>query len=372
VYLSSADNPRILDLDKEAQAEELRTEVRKLKEDGQLLLQEPLPAPDQAWVAGPGGHFVTELVVPLVLHTGDAPTSPRAARRPPAVAVPASDRLRPPGSEWLFAKLYCSRAFEDDLLMGPVAEFCDQALASSVADDWFFIRYSDPDPHLRLRFRGRPERLTSQLLPPLCSWAAGLISEGLGERLCFDTYQREVERYGGLAGARAAEAIFGADSRAVLKMLRLARDGLPTMDMTSLVVVSIDELLAGLGVSGEERFAWYRERVRSGSAAGEDYRNRKVTLRLLLDDPAYLRRQPGGDALALVLAARSAELAPIGSWLDALAEAGELLQPKEALLRSYVHLHCNRLLAGGWSAEERILALLERTRYGLHQAPLSR
>ena len=83
VYLSSADNRLILDLDNEAQAEELRTEVRKLKEDGQLLLQEPLPAPDQAWVAGPGGHFVTELVVPLVLHTGDAPTSPRAARRPP-------------------------------------------------------------------------------------------------------------------------------------------------------------------------------------------------------------------------------------------------------------------------------------------------
>jgi thiopeptide-type bacteriocin biosynthesis protein len=371
VYLSSNDNRLILDLDNEAQAEELRREVHKLKEDSQLLLQEPLPAPDQVWVAGPGGHFVTELVVPLVLHAGNAPTS-RSARRSPAVECSGSDRLRPPGSDWLFGKLYCPRTFEDDLLRGPVAEFCHQALASSAADDWFFIRYSDPDPHLRLRFRGRPERLTSLLLPQLCSWAAGLIREGFSERFCIDTYQREVERYGGLAGARAAEALFGADSRAVLKMLSLAREGLPTIDMTSLAVVSIDELLAGLGLNEEERLAWYRKRVPSRSAAGEEYRDRKATLRRLLGDPAYLRQQPGGDALALILAARSAELAPVRSRLDALAESGELLQPKESLLRSYVHLHCNRLLAGDWSAEERVLALLERTRYGLDQAPLSR
>jgi thiopeptide-type bacteriocin biosynthesis protein len=369
VYMSSKDNRLILDLDNEAQAEELLTEVRKLKEDGQLLLQEPLPAPDQAWLAGPGGHFVTELVVPLVLHIGDDSTSPRAAQRSPAVAISASDRLRPPGSDWLFAKFYGPSTFEDDLLRGPVAKFCHQALASSAADDWFFIRYSDPDPHLRLRFWGRPERLTSLLLPQLCSWAAGLIREGFSERFCLDTYQREVERYGGLAGVRAAEALFGADSRAVLKMLCLAREGLPTIDMTSLAVVSIDELLAGLGVNEEERLAWYRRRVPSRSAAGEEYRNRKATLRLLLGDPAYLRQQPGGDALALILAARSAALAPVGSRLDALAKSGELLQPKEALLGSYVHLHCNRLLAGGWSAEEQVLALLQRTRYGLDQAP---
>src|SRR5207245_2602246 len=77
-------------------------------------------------------------------------------------------------------------------------------------------------------------------------------------------------------------------------------------------------------------------------------------LRLLLDDPAYLRRQPGGHALALLLAARSAELAPIGSWLDALAEAGELPQPKAARLRSDVHLASTRLLRAGRPAEERL------------------
>ena len=45
VYLSFGDNRLLLDLDSEAQAEQLRTEVRRLAESAQLRLQEALPAP---------------------------------------------------------------------------------------------------------------------------------------------------------------------------------------------------------------------------------------------------------------------------------------------------------------------------------------
>jgi thiopeptide-type bacteriocin biosynthesis protein len=280
-----------------------------------------------------------------------------------------ADRIRPPGSDWLFAKLYCPRTFEDDLLTGPVAELCQQALAMGIAEDWFFIRYNDPEPHLRLRFRGNSERLTKELLPQVCDWANQLLSEGLCTRLCFDTYDREVERFGGTAGTVAAEAIFGADSRAVIEMLRLIRGGLLELDMTSLAVLSIDNLLAGLGASEAERVAWYRERVASRTTAGEEYRRHKEVLRRLLGDPEHIRAQPGGDALVRVLAARTDRVIAIGRRLDTLIVAGELAQPKRRLYSSYVHLHCNRLLAGDRLAEEQVLGLLARARYGLTQAP---
>jgi lantibiotic biosynthesis protein len=94
-------------------------------------------------------------------------------------------------------------------------------------------------------------------------------------------------------------------------------------------------------------------------------------LRGLLGDPEQIRNQPGGDALARVLAARRNELETIGRRLDALMAAQALSQPKGKLFRSYVHLHCNRLLAGDRSAEEQVLGLLARTRYGLKQSPYS-
>src|SRR5262249_35969862 len=102
-----------------------------------------------------------------------------------------------------------------------------------------------------------------------------------------------------------------------------------------------------------------------------EYRRRKETLRGLISDPEQIRSQPGGDALTRVLADRRNELGTIARRLNVLAASGELSQQKSVLCRSYVHLHCNRLMAGDWSAEGQVLGLLERTRYGLIQAPLT-
>src|SRR5262249_13060266 len=154
-------------------------------------------------------------------------------------------------------------------------------------------------------------------------------------------------------------------------MLRLSREGLLGVDITALAVLSIDKLLTGLGASETERVDWHRQRVSSRTVASDEYRRRKDILRSLLDDPEHIRSEPGGDALTQVLAARSSDLAAIAQRLEALAAAGVLSQPKSMLFSRYVHLHCNRLLAGDRSAEELVLSLLARTRYGLTQAPYS-
>lgn len=369
VYLSFGDNRLLLDLDSETHAEVLQAEIRRLADGGHLLLQEALPSPHDAWADGPGGHFITELVVPLALRSDEASAAPAKSRPRPDAVVASAERLCPPGSDWLFAKLYGPRAFEDDLLTGPVLQLCQQAIAAGAAESWFFIRYADPEPHIRLRFRGDPGRLLAELVPHLCSWASGLLSDGLITRFCFDTYEREVERFGGPAGVAAAETLFHADSQAVIEILRLSRGGLLDLDISSLAIVSIDDLLASLGVNEAERLVWYRERVPSRNLVSDEYRRRKDALRRLVGDPEEMRARPGGDALARVLAARHDELARIGAQLDTLGSAAELLQPKSALLRSFVHLHCNRLLAGDRSAEEQILALLARTRDSLSRAP---
>jgi thiopeptide-type bacteriocin biosynthesis protein len=370
VYLSAGDNRLLLDLENDAQADELRAEVRRLSESSRLFLQESLPGPEHAWVAGPGGRFLIELVVPMALQPQNLRAE--AAASAPCPVVAAADRLRPPGSDWLFAKLYSPRAFEDDLLIGPVAEICQHSLVTGLADDWFFIRYADPDTHLRLRFRGRPQRLMQDLLPQLCEWTKKLLDEGLGTRLCFDTYEREVERYGGAAGMEAAEAVFGADSRAVVEILRLCRKGLVELDMTNVAALSIDRLLAALGLNEPERIAWCRNQAMASKlAGGQEFRQRKDKLRQLLGDPEYTRARRGGDALERVLLARSGELLAIHRRLDALQRDGVLSQSREAMLRSHVHLHCNRLLATDWSEEDQIVGLVGRTRLSLDQAPLT-
>jgi thiopeptide-type bacteriocin biosynthesis protein len=289
-----------------------------------------------------------------------------AAERPPV------QRYHPPGSEWLFVKLYCPRSHEEDLIGHSLLTFCDNVVAAGLADSWFFIRYSDPDAHLRLRFHGDPERLTSRLFGHLCQWANGLVGSGVCARFTFEPYEQEVERFGGIAGMAAAEAVFAADSRAAARLLRLTQGHAWAHDRTMLLALTIDDLLAGLGFDERQRLRWYRAQTNAKDAAvSSEYRQRKNVLRSLLGNPAGYLGLPDapGPAIAEVLAERRAAVSSAAQQLRTLFEGAALSQTMETLAASFVHLHVNRLGGLDWAPEQQVLGLLLRTRESLDKAP---
>ena len=362
VRLGAGDRRLLLDLDDPAQAGQVHKELERGRP---VVLHEALPGPEHAWLPGPDGHYLAELVVPLVLDP--VPNQPDPVPGPPG---PAGERLRPPGSDWLYLKLYGPREEEDELLAGPVRELAEAAVGDGQAEGWFFLRYGDPDPHLRLRFRGMPGRLTGELLPRLLAWAGGLVAAGGCERFSVDTYERELERYGGPDGVAAAEDLFAADSRCVAGLLACILPEL-ALDRVSLAVLTVDDLLEGLGLDPGRRLAWYGRRVADRRASGPEHRRRKATLRPLLADLDRLAAAAGGPEVLAHLAARRAALAPVAGRLAGLAAAGRLGgRSLEELAASFVHLHCNRLLGPDPATERLVLGLLLRTRESLDRAPV--
>ncbi len=398
VYLSYSDNRLLLDLDHPIQAEELRQAMKVLPENGSLTLDEVFPSLDEAWAEGPAGHYLAELVVSLALRNPSrgpadarpgvhreashhvipdgvrdfetAPTRATAEARSPArPEVPVDSRLRPPGSEWLFVKLYCNRQVEEDLIAGPIRRLAEQMLETGAAKDWFFLRYSDPDPHLRVRFRGDAETLADKGIPQVCACATELMSQGSCQRFSFDTYDRELERYGGPGGAAAAEGVFGADSRAVAQVLDLLQSRRLSLDRTNVAILTVDTLLAALGLDEVARLEWYRSQLWSRQEASLDYRNRKVLLRSLLGDPRWVRTEPGGEDLCAALTILREQLRPWAEHLKVLEASHELTRPLANLHGSFVHLHLNRI-GFDRNAERKILGLLWRARQSLVHAPL--
>src|SRR5262249_48600387 len=144
---------------------------------------------DALCVHGPEGRFVHELVVPFVRKEA------RPARPRPAGPV-AVRRSFPPGSEWLYAKLYSGSSTSDRLLRELVRPVIGEALASGAADQWFFLRYGDPDWHVRVRIHGSPQRLHGEALPALQAAALHAYGDGGLWKIELGTYEREVERYG--------------------------------------------------------------------------------------------------------------------------------------------------------------------------------
>jgi thiopeptide-type bacteriocin biosynthesis protein len=385
VYLTTHDNRLLLDLDSPQQSDELRYELQKLEEDHVVVLQEVFPTLDQIWVQGPGGHYVAEFIIPLISRAS-INVQDNKARATKVVGLGPSpvpqafpqkfspeQRLKGLGSEWLFMKLYCGQALQDDLIAGPLQEFARDALKTGLAEDWFFIRYNDPDPHIRLRFWGDSRLLQSKLLPMLCDWGAWLISKGPCLKYTFDVYDREIERYGGLAGIEVAERLFGADSRAVADLLALLtrRPGIQ-LERELLAVLSNDDLLAGLGLSASARLALYRQWMRRRHQSGQTYRQKKAQLRLLLGNPSKaLADIPGGTEIMAVLVRRREALLSISARLAEVNAQQTSSQPLSSLYASYLHMHCNRLLGTDRALEEEVTDLLLRTWEGLEYAPIS-
>jgi thiopeptide-type bacteriocin biosynthesis protein len=343
VVLAEADNELVVDLDNIVALDAL---VRLLAARPQAMLVELWPEFDALPVRGPGGRYASELLVPFVRTDAAAPRSPRRS------VAAGGARSFLPGSEWLYAKLYTGTATADEVLRGTVAPLVRDAFAGGAADGWFFLRFGDPDWHLRVRLHGDPARLSAEVLPALHAAAERELAAGRIRRLELGTYEREVERYGGHEALLACERLFHADSEAVLALL--AATPSPD-DRWRLALIGIDLLLTDvLGDPEQERAvvvamrdAYAREHDAGPplfKAVGERWRREGADLRALLsaEPPPPLRERSERSREAI---ARLRELAA----RDALAT------PLPDVAGSLVHMHANRLLRSAGRAHELVL-----------------
>jgi thiopeptide-type bacteriocin biosynthesis protein len=373
VALADRDNELVIDLDNVLSVAALLHHLRGRRE---ARLVEMFPDPEALCVTGPEGRFVHELIVPFVQAATPQPESDTAV---PRVTTSFVRRRFPPGSEWLYAKLYTGTATADQILNHLVTPLVRSSLASGAVDGWFFIRYADPDWHLRLRLHGKPGRLHAEVLPRLQAAAAPLLESGQLWRLQLDTYEREVERYGGDRGIELAEQVFTADSEAVLTIVG-GLSGDAGLDLRwRLAMCGINLLFEDLGLAFEEKRAVSR-RAREGfgrefgidghfrGQASRRYRAERAGLEALLDaghDPPP-PLAAGLDALRR----RSLQLVPVAAELRQLEQAGRLSATMSGIAMSCAHMHANRLLRSAARAQELMLyEFLDRaysTRAGRH------
>jgi thiopeptide-type bacteriocin biosynthesis protein len=323
VETTIADHRVELDLGVGLHRQLLRQELRRGRN---VVLMESLVGEHggRDWLDGHAAEFVVQ----LTRARSQPPPAP-----PPAAVLPVRPRTRHvPGGEWLFAKLYAIEEAHAGLLAAELPALV-RDLPPSV-DRWFFIRYRDPDPHLRLRFHGDPARLAAEVLPRLHRWATAACERRTARHLVLDTYEPETARYGGPELIDAAEQLFCADSESVIRQLQLRLRDIPP---EIAVAANYVDLLRSLGDWDWE--PWVLRRFGRAPVRGLDRD------RLALVDPAggwsALRAVPGGADLVDSWAERSVAAAKFGSLL--LAGGRTLDAAGDEVVDSLLHMHANRL-----------------------------
>ena len=273
-----------------------------------ISLQETLPSyTDEQWFANDGEAHAFELVASFV-------NAEKSAAAPAVAASASGTRMCYPGGEWLYYKLYCRPGDVDHLLAEHIGPAMLRLQQSNAIDAWFFVRYADPKPHLRVRLRVKDP---AAAWPFMTGFAKQLCDSRIVQRFSIETYVRELERYGGSAAAcELAEDLFFFDTSAVVGILG-QKEG-----RVLRVLATCSPILRALIGNLEETVAFFRRiQIKHESLVNED-------------------RQIVRDLQQLVLqGAQHEAVLDVGEKLRALIHGGREI---DDLVLSMLHMHFNR------------------------------
>ena len=376
VLLTELDNRLLLDLENPLHVNEIYTIIKKENDRVVKLAEVSCNFDEYAAKDKNGYHYVTEVVVPFVLSNNNVEsksnrideyilTSSDVEKN--ALQVTTDERLLIPGQDdWFYFKLYGYSKRTNELI-SYLYDKLENLIVGHKAKQYFFIRYSDPDQHLRVRVRSEKDMkfvVFDELINLFLQFRnAGLISE-----VVIDTYEREIVRYGGTELIEAAEKYFFYDSRTVMKIIymqqlkkekfNLEYIGVSfiamAMEAFRLPLKEKEELLSSISNQSLYRKEFQQDRKNLIDAVNwanqwEKIRN-KVNYPYVYD---YLEEL----------------YVPLKQYADAVYQAdqeGNLTNTVENIMRSIIHMFCNRFV-GNNAWEEKAYALTRHSTHSLKE-----
>lgn len=348
----------LVDLELERSLARLQRVVRRQTE---LSVTEFFPPLDSVPLQSDQGYFISELDIPF--RSLDIIPEPQRRMRNSL----KTERF-PPGTEYLFVKLYAKPRLMESLLalvISPAVEFARQFASMT---HWFFVRYADPRPHLRVRFYGDPRALLTGVLSHLSGLLAPYLADGRCTGFLIDTYEPEIDRYGGERGLQLSEQLFSIDSDAVLALLTCEGSAAQRdSDRLALGIFGVDQLLRCFHLDDEQKsrvLNQLSEGLRSELQSLGKFDRKELA--------STFRRERGlyaavlaGDMSAEQLAAferRHRRLEAIAADLYEHERDNKLALTVAELVPSYCHMFINRLfqratLAGEYSVYDYLARL---------------
>ncbi|MGC4856429.1 lantibiotic dehydratase [Micromonospora sp. DT4] len=331
VYLGDGDQRLALDLAEPAHQALLRDHLNRTP----TAVLRAAPPPDAAgWIGG----YAHEIVVPLASTLAPAP-SPRLLATAPVVDVREHGHL-PGQQDPLYVKLYGHPDRQSRILTQHLPILL-RRLNPPVR--WWFLRYEDPEPHLRLRVAGATSAAT------VGEWTQELRRSGLVAHVQVDTDYPEPARLGGPTASTAIEELFAADSAAALAQLTIdARRR--SHDVRAITAASLLDITTALVGDADRGMQWLIDHVRRHRPAPprDLY---QLAVRLANPDQSGLADLPATEQLRAAWGRRHQALTAYRDTLRTVAVA------PESVLPDLLHLHHTRMIGPDPDSERTCLHL---------------
>ncbi len=301
-----------------------------------------------------GNPYVNEFVIPFFLNSEgysieSAQEEKCSALRMQNPLIDVSNKLNesiliPFEKEWIYLK--------SNELIELVNLFGIELVQKCLAEKFFFIRYADPQSHIRFRIKFKR---MEQILYLLQDWLASLREKGLVFKVQIDTYEREAYRYGGKALIDIAENYFYYDTRVIGKLISRKDDS--REDYWG--ILNILEIMDSFGLDKYEMLEWMSLYISNSEYRTEFKQNRNKILETI---NYYDKMKLHFTDITSEIEERKEALYEYKRYIDLSDDTGILTNSKEEILSSLIHMSCNRY-KGNNDWEHKIRAL---TRHGLY------
>lgn len=156
------------------------------------------------------------------------------------------------GDKWLYYKIYTGNKTSDLILTELIKPVVEKLLKKDIIKKWFFIRYADPDHHLRIRFFYEDREKVGEIINTLNAEINWFVEKDLIWKVQIDTYQRELERYG-INSIAYSEDYFCLDSTLMIELLDLIEGDEGEQIRWLFGVKAIDSLLDAFNYNDESK-----------------------------------------------------------------------------------------------------------------------
>jgi thiopeptide-type bacteriocin biosynthesis protein len=299
-----------------------------------------------------------ELTVPLYAKPGwQRPARPRirvATLRGRADTTKSRPEVHFPGDAWAYFRLYVSAGSTDVFLVDSLRELIHGVLGGH--SHWFYIRYSVPSDHIRLRVQTDAATTGRDLLGEVARWGRRQWENGSLREFDVATYVPETWRYGSGPAMRSAEAVFWRDSQATLAQLNGRISRRLGISAQELAAINYLHLLESFGLPDwREQLRDHIGRDRPEGVTPEQ-RRRLQDLVGVGNSWAGLSTDAAGRDLLASWQERAGAAAAYGRQLS-LQSAGDTNAVITAVM-SVLHMHFNRLCGIDEPKERQSLSLL--------------
>jgi thiopeptide-type bacteriocin biosynthesis protein len=279
------------------------------------------------------------------------------------------------GSEWLYFKFYCGTKTADRILTESILPLINTLTENKWIEKWFFIRYWDPESHLRLRLYMPDANHSVNILNYIQNYFEEYQKSGLIWKIQMDTYERELERYGA-ENIENSENIFCVDSIFTLRFLDLIEGpegeelrllyGMQLMDdYLNCFDYSIDGKIDFTEKMKTSFLTEFKADKNLRVQMDDRFRKFKKKMETFFDDEELKLNFPEINELLIT---RRAQLSQIINTIYNEADP----QMTESLLFSYIHMTMNRLFTSKQRVVEMLIYYLMNKYYGSQKAILNK